>query len=196
MNQLTRITVGSSFLLMLAVFYYFDTGGWIIPALTAVFVHELGHLAALIAADCPITRLDATWAGLSLTYESGRITPVCEAAAVAAGPIANLAAAGLLAATRYNKWAWTNLLLGCFNLLPVREMDGGRLLGIISQSLMSRRAAGAVCAAVDHTVICMLLTGSIFYITGENRGSTIPYIAAWLFFCRFIEKISKPRYNK
>ena len=93
---------------------------------------------------------------------SGCLSYPGEAAALLAGPLSNLfcGAACALAAKSVRfpdgfAFAGANLILGAFNLLPVRPLDGGRLCQLLLAWLLGpdggetgAAAAGAVCAAL------------------------------------------------
>lgn len=98
----------------------------------AALLHELGHAAAAWGWSVPIRRLKLDLFGARM--ELGGLTAYSAELAVAAGgPLASLLAAALAfplgsAWTGASLFAAVSLGLGLINLLPVRGLDGGRML--------------------------------------------------------------------
>lgn len=97
--------------------------------LGAAAVHELGHWAALRLLGARALTLRVSALGAVMTTD-GRLSYGGELLAVLAGPAANLlSAVGLTAlGPEWETAVGAHLILGIFNLLPVRPLDGGRAL--------------------------------------------------------------------
>lgn len=118
--------------------FWWDAGGWLRLSLLASLLHEGGHILAfgLLVRRWP--QLDVTVTGFCL-HTAGLCLPRrVEWGIAAAGPSANLAAALALhfllgqQATLFRLgFCWANLLVGCFNLLPIPPLDGWSLLQLI-----------------------------------------------------------------
>ena len=123
-----------------------ETGGLTAVAVAAI-LHEMGHVAAAWGWSVPIRamRLDLFGARLELGGLTGY---TAELAVAAGGPLASLVCFALL-----RPWGaesgWTGLLgtaslgLGLVNLLPVRGLDGGRMLACALSLAAGDRAADA-----------------------------------------------------
>ena len=145
-----RITVTPGFLFLMAWCNYADQQGLLLPALAGCALHELGHLAAI-------------W----------------ELAAALAGPAANLAAAWLCCRAEGGAlFAGLNLALGCFNLLPVGRLDGGRALHCLL-SMSIGPAAEEAEAVLDRVLIAFLLALGVLLI-GWGGSFTLLLVALWL----------------
>lgn len=126
-----------------ALYFYFATmmalTSWQTGAgaAAALFVHELGHIAACRLSGDMIDRIDLTPFGGMMTYAEGRtqnkgIRGICEAAA---GPAANYLFLLLLGSMPelferelLIALISSNAAMLCINLLPVLPLDGGRVL--------------------------------------------------------------------
>lgn len=128
----------------------------------AALLHEFGHLAAAWGMGVRVRtlRLDLLGARLELF---GLTSYGGEAAVAAGGPAVNL----LSAAVAYPLWRTAgggegelslflaaSLGLGVLNLLPVGDLDGGRLLRCGVSILLGERIAAGVLAAT--TGVCVL----------------------------------------
>ena len=117
------------------VIWFAAVNGWELLGivLSAVAVHESGHwlvLRILGAAPCC---LRAGVLGLVMELDSRRLSYGGELAAVLAGPCANVLCACVLTAMKpeWDAAVGAQLVLGVFNLLPVRPLDGGRALYLV-----------------------------------------------------------------
>ncbi len=145
---------------LLAAFALLASPPVLAAVLTAAACHELGHYAALRRCGGRVESLRLTALGAVMDVGStARLSYGREMGIVLAGPGANLLlAAGLAALGRRWEAAWlpagAHLVLGVFNLLPIRPLDGGRLLWLaaawLTEPFTADRAAaavGLVCAA-------------------------------------------------
>ena len=93
-------------------------------------LHELGHLAAMAALRVMPSKICLTAAGMRIDRPPGLRTGFRqEIIAALAGPAVSLALAGLFYLLPFSPDCfYINLGFGLFNLLPVRQLDGGRAL--------------------------------------------------------------------
>ncbi len=152
-------------LLFLALLTFLGATGYFAHALLllcAIVTHELAHLLVAVSYDYPVERVELFPFGgqAQLTYLPYR--PGAREAVVAmAGPLNNFLLAAL-ASVLMDTTGWrhdlvlyfyqTNLIIACFNLLPVLPLDGGRivrahLLGRIDYARATRRLVAAARAA-------------------------------------------------
>ena len=152
------LTVSPSALVLLAAFLLLSRG-LTLPAalLSAALCHELAHVLTLHALHAPPRRLTLSATGAELYVpDLHRLSYGGELLPAAAGPVSNLllaAAMGLL-----GRWweplyllAGTQAVLGCFNLLPILPLDGGRMLWLAlcwgTDPFLADRVAQAVSLA-------------------------------------------------
>lgn len=112
--------------------------------LAAMVVHEFGHVLAIRLLGGSFTGFRLGFA--QLTLRTGFLSRRAELFGTAAGPALSLLCA--LLGPVAPRFAAASLLLGLFNLLPLRPLDGGRLLHTIL-TLCLRTHAACVCAAVE-----------------------------------------------
>lgn len=117
---------------LLAVFVWLSSPEVLGAVLLAALCHELGHYAVLRSRGGWVRAVRISALGAEMQV-AGRMSYGGELLAAAAGPAVNLvlaAALGLL-----GRWweplyllAGAQAVLGCFNLLPILPLDGGRML--------------------------------------------------------------------
>jgi Zn-dependent protease len=148
-----QLAVHWSFMLLLAYAAYdgWQDGGWdqllwSVALLLAVFfclvLHEFGHSLTAIYFGVGVRRILVMPIGGMAEFDSIPRQPSRELLITLAGPAVNFAIAAVLwpivgwpgddypatAAGFGQMLLVANLIMGCFNLLPVFPMDGGRIL--------------------------------------------------------------------
>jgi Zn-dependent protease len=107
----------------------------------AMFFHECGHIAVALFCGVKIKKVGLSWMGLYTVREAG---PRWANLWVSfAGPAVNLVLAFALRNTLPG-FAWVNLVAALFNLMPIPNSDGSRILGLL---VSSKTAAAGIAGA-------------------------------------------------
>ena len=139
-----------------------------LPTLSALILHELGHLFAFFRLGEPTPRLSLAKGGLRLMSERP-LSHSAEGLIALGGPAANLLVAALLLALSVRSGggreylivcAALNLSAGLWNLLPIGDLDGARILSALLSPL-PHRAASTVLALVSHLTLLFALSVSL-----------------------------------
>lgn len=130
----TEIYLSFLFMAVITLMLAFDKTGLILPTLFAVFLHETGHLFMMWLRGLSPKRIKLIPASVQITnaFTKGYSSDIVIALA---GPMANLLFFGVF---YYNHicygnlgtlyFALLNLVIGGYNLLPIRGLDGGTVL--------------------------------------------------------------------
>lgn len=186
MLRWNKLEVGWGFA-ALAVLSLLAGAGEVLPlAALSALCHELGHLAALRAAGARVERLRLTAFGAEIRADTRRLSYPREIVCTLAGAAVNLLLA--LAFARLGRdyvAAGANLLLGCFNLLPIPALDGGRALHLLVSWLFNPLTADRVCrwvglgSALLLTAAALVLTvryhAGLFLLLGA-AGTLVPQL--------------------
>ena len=148
---------------MAALFFAAGTARFLLMGLGFALLHELGHLAALSICGGRPSRVCLTAAGMRIERPPGLALDFRQEIVIAfAGPAVSLALAGMCALLHLafpahitTSPALMNLGFGLFNLLPVRELDGGRALFYALSRRMQEPAAHKVIQIVS--LVCLFL---------------------------------------
>lgn len=165
-----RVRVNFYFFALLCAAAYFDRSGKMLWGMFAAVLHELGHLTAmlLLLGHAP-REISVTPFGIRIgssplaEFEKGNLMVLAAGSGV--NFLSFAATFGFLP-----DFAWVSLLLGLFNMLPVENMDGGGILRIALEKIMSEDSAVRVMNIVSWlTLTAMLMLGiHVLFITGYN----------------------------
>lgn len=144
--------------------------------LISALIHELGHLLAVRLLSYGVRRVDILPMGALIVLPEG-IGYRDEAIIAASGPIASLLAAILFLFSFLifrNAFllfgAVMNALLGIFNLLPVKKLDGGKAL--CCYLLHKGKEGTRICAFASLAAkgIFIFFAVFCFFASGRNLG--------------------------
>ena len=179
------LTVSPSALVLLAAFLLLSRG-LTLPAalLSAALCHELAHALTLHALHTPPRRLTLSATGAELYVpDLHRLSYGGELLAVAAGPGCNLLLWALLSSVggeALAPFAGAHLILGALNLLPVRPMDGGRLLWLLTALCTEPYTADRVAYAVGAVASAALLVLCLYLTLTTGAGLFLLPGVLWL----------------
>jgi len=174
-----RVEVSCFFLLLCAWLLYRDNSGMVVSALAACLLHELGHCAALLWAGNCVKQITITVLGAQIQPERP-MNYRQELNVAAAGPAVNLMLALVFSrASGGAAFAGVNLALGVFNLLPVGELDGARILRSALAFAASDRTASAVYGCLEF-YFTVIFAGAGMALAVRNRNLTLFFVSLWL----------------
>lgn len=126
-NLRPEIRAEASFFVYIALSILLLPLSWILAALAAAAFHELCHLSMLRRRKIPVVCLRLRWGGAVL--ETGSMTAGEELLCASAGPLGSFLLVFLV--HRLPRVAVCALIQGLFNLFPLGDLDGARILRCI-----------------------------------------------------------------
>lgn len=177
--KLGRVVVSRGFLLLMAWLLYRGQFGLTAQGLLACFLHELGHCLALLYFRQDIKEISITVFGAKILFPQ-QLSYRQELAVAVAGPAINLVLAYLCCRTPdLLAFAGLNLALAVFNLLPVGQLDGSRILRCLLAFFLSDRRTFVVSRCVGF---CFT---AIFFVSGlllalKFGNLTLLFVSLWL----------------
>ena len=176
-----KIRVSPSALLLLAFFVLFSSPVLLAALLLAALCHELGHYVVLHATGGIVKEINLTALGAEMQVKS-RVGYGKEFLITLAGPGVNLLLAwclsllGRLMPICY-LFAGAQAVLGGFNLLPLRPLDGGTMLWTAVAYFREPYAADRVVCCVGLAV-AVCLTAFALFLFGRMGGTPFFLLAA------------------
>ena len=157
----------------------------LLPAfLLAAAVHELGHIGAAWALGIRLRALELDVMGAQLTPALPFPSYRAELLLAAAGPAASLLL-GCFLLPHAHPFAQllltTTLAFALFNLLPIEQFDGGRIVSALLAPFLPVRAAGRVRGALSYTTLLLLFALSSCCLLRYGQNLALAVLCASLF---------------
>lgn len=178
-----RVVLYPGFVALLSASAYFGSLRLLAALLTAAAAHELGHVAAVWCTGRKLNRLTLTALGAELTLEgeSTSVSFLQELILSLSGPAANLLLAAALAVSgRFPLLLGANLLLGCFNLLPVSPLDGGCALFALLSWLTSLEWADRLTNLISKGFSLAVVLCGAFFLFQPGGKPWLLLVGLWL----------------
>jgi stage IV sporulation protein FB len=188
MQKKTKLSI-SLFGVLMIISLFFTHSYLSLAALAAAFIHELAHIAMARAVGVELSRLRLDIFGASLMMSGEMSSYKKEAAVAIAGPLSNIILFFILlpfssAENEYlSLFMGASLFLGLLNLLPIKDLDGGRVLFCTLASLFSLNAAQAVLRVLSFLTIFSLWSLSVYLILRLGASLSL-FVFSSALFCK------------
>lgn len=177
-----RVSLDFTFFAVLGFVCLFDSGGYGILYLAACLCHEAAHLAVMAVKGTAPSEIIFSGGGICIRQPKN-----VSAAVLAAGPAMNLLLFGIfrfgLEQDSIYKmiFAAANLCVGIFNLLPMGDLDGKRLLeGLLMKHCSFKTAERAL--SVSQTVTCVIWGGLVLFLLARGAVNlTAVFVMIYIF---------------
>lgn len=188
------VEVSVYFVAMLALCFAAESARRVGVGLLFAAAHEMGHLAAMAAFHARPRRVCLTAAGIRMEAPPGiTLSFGQEIAAALAGPAVSLALAAIFYALREltvlladplgENALWINLGFGLFNLLPVRQLDGGRVLYFALCKRIDESAANKAGLAVSLIVLFAVAAAAGVQLLRGQGSLSLALVVIYLAVC-------------
>lgn len=190
----TEVKINVSFAAAVTCTLILDNSGVCAVALFCCLVHETAHIICMLAFGEKPSLVELSFYGIKLERKpmSSRRSDI---PVYAAGPAANLLmSAALSVVSRENEdiknAAVISLVIGLFNLLPCRPLDGGNILFEFLCRMTTEEKAEKIC---DGAVYAILVPMSLFGFAAalEFGNVTLGGAALYLATVSFLDKKEK-----
>ena len=190
-----RISASPLFFLVLILFAQSEQRTLLGQILLAAAIHEAAHIGMLYALGGKIETFRLTPFGGELHIQQSECVPYkVEIAAISAGPMSNLLCAVILSRIAlYCGWeegylyAGIHTVLGVFNLLPIRFLDGGRILYLLLSWMYEPITADRVLHILSCTALSVLLLSVSFLLGFDGAVFPIVLLEIWCILCWNLE---------
>jgi len=113
-----------------------------ITLISACLIHEIGHIIAIYSFNGKISDVHFSALGIKIIPKKSIYLPYCkEIIILFSGPFFNFAFffISMIISSSLIEFAYLNLALGVFNLLPFSRLDGGSILLIILENIFPEK---------------------------------------------------------
>ncbi len=170
----TKVYVSYLFLAFIAVFLLVDKTGLFLPMLFASVIHEVGHLFFMWVLDCQPKEINLILGSVQIVspISNKNINNILISFS---GPLFNIVVFAVLFVNyifykndEYIVFAFTNLLLGIFNLFALKGLDGGNILFHIIENRFSEKRAEKTLNVITVTfAVIIALIAVILSLKGK-----------------------------
>lgn len=154
--------------------------------LTAVIIHEIGHIIIITVSGQKIMSVTLLPCGLDISRE-GKSSYLTDAAVYIFGPLFNFIFSSLFIFL-YPPLFPANIAFGIFNLLPVPPLDGGCALRALLRHITDIVTADAVMRAISAVTLFITYIGAIVILMLSEWNISLLLVCIMLFFVTFFEK--------
>lgn len=180
-----RFYIGYEAVAALTAVLLLDSSGRIILCIAAALLHELGHLTAMLLCGVGVRGVSLRLFDVKIDADSPRgfARDLC---VTLGGPAVNLLLAAALVPTG-SFFGGANLALGCFNLLPVQSLDGGRLLELLLLRRFGARACDRVMRIASFLFLLPLMTAGLYALLRSGYNYSLLAVSLYLTAILFIK---------
>ncbi len=161
-------------LLLWSITFFVTSNEEFISLISAVCVHEFGHVVALKFIGSKVELIKITVSGFQIDYDKF-LSPIEEIITALAGPVFGFIWFFIARQAGLELSAWLSFALSVFNLLPVSILDGGRVLNGIMRILSVKNIFD-----ISDRIICTILLIFGIYLTITGFGMALLNVSALL----------------
>lgn len=169
----TELCLDFSFFAAIAIFAFFDKTGLGLASLAMCMLHESAHLIVMLILAVTPDRIKFYGAGIAISARSlDSRGDMVRAAVYSSGCLLNFILALIFLLCGNGLFSAINLCIGVLNMLPVGELDGARILRLISERFFEPYRTERllrICSAVS-VVLCVVI---FFVVRGRVSISAL-----------------------
>lgn len=182
-----KVYIWFSFFAVICLFLSIGQNPWGLWCIGASILHELGHLAAFLYGGYPPLELHFEYSGIRLVPQKQFYPIGQEIFFLASGSAINFICFLLLWLFELPIPAVFHLVLGVFNLLPLKGLDGGQILQLLLEKVFGVRSGNTINTIVSWITDILLVIGG-FILFQHTENFTLLLIVLYFFFLGFSEK--------
>ncbi len=141
-----------------------------LAALLAAFLHELGHIIAAVACKIELREMKLDVFGAAITPQGAICSYKKEMIFAAAGPLVNIISVVVLmplwngAGEFLRLFIAASCFLGAINILPICDLDGGRIMQSALSLFLSPNMVNILCGMMSFLCAFSLWLLSVYLI--------------------------------
>lgn len=156
--------------------------------LTAVIIHELGHLTLMIILGLKPEGLEIRLFNIIIVLNNRYNVPVIKDILITiAGPLFNLIIFAVFIPFLKN-FAYINLYIGLFNLLPASNLDGGQLLFLLLNRKYRYDKSVLISDIITIITAVLIFFFGILVLLQSRYNFSLLFIGLYIFLSVFIRK--------
>lgn len=185
-----RIEVRFSFFAALTLFLLTDKTGLAELSILVCLLHESCHLAAFFLLRLPLKSVVFEASGIRIVRSGIFISGLSEVIIQLAGSFGNFVFGGIfLSVLGKNAFSFLNFAVGIFNLLPMKTLDGGKLLKLFLSALFREETAEKIAVFIDGIFLFAFILSAALMIINRRANVTLLIFVLYLLSDALIKKL-------
>ena len=182
----TRIELSFTFLSLIILTTCFDKEGILLISLVSSILHELIHLALIIAFGGKISQISFSIFGGNIKRSKAlKLTNFKEFFISISAPATNILAGALLVLFNINLWGYINLIIGVFNILPFYDFDGGRGLFYLLSNCLDLSIVNKILNVTSILSVLVISSFTVAVFFNSKTGVSMLLLCVYMFFSLF-----------
>ncbi len=162
---------------------------YLLPAVVAVLVHELGHLFMMSLLGVRFLSGRSSFWGIKIKADYTKSSYAKELLVSAFGIFANFLCTYVFFVCGANEYAYASLAYGIFNLLPAHFLDGGDIVRtVMLMSKADERAVYSISRILSIGVTVILWIAAVYFAVRIGNITLLITVFYMMFVCFFDEK--------
>ena len=163
-----KVYIWFSFFAIISLFLVLSQNEWGVWCISAGILHETGHLISYIIKGYPPKELHFEYSGIRLIPRRQIFHRKEDFIFLISGSLVNFICFFALKNFLLIPSLF-HLVLGIFNLLPLKSLDGGQIVAFLMEKILGFEKGEEVTDIISITVLCLLVLGGIclFIKTGN-----------------------------
>ncbi len=186
----TKITISFSFLLFFLICALNDSLGLYIKSLSVSLIHETVHIIFILYFNDEVSAITFNVFGGKIEKANKKfLSNIKEAFINLSAPVFNIFL-GVISFLINNKsqWAYVNIFIGIFNLLPFYSFDGGRALFFLLCNKFDFKTAESIVYFVSLAVCLVFMIFSIVLYRCYIKNYILLIMSFYMIFSLFLFK--------
>lgn len=182
----TRIELSFTFLSLIILTTCFDKEGILLISLVSSILHELIHLALIIALGGKISQISFSIFGGNIKRSKAlKLTNFKEFFISISAPATNILAGALLVLFNINLWGYINLIIGVFNILPFYDFDGGRGLFYLLSNCLDLSIVNKILNVTSILSVLVISSFTVAVFFNSKTGVSMLLLCVYMIFSLF-----------
>lgn len=185
-GDINKISINMiSFLPLIILILISENNGILLPVMAAL-IHEAGHLLCAAIMKTDISSMSFSLGGATIKTDGEEFDGIKKAVVLLGGSGANLLMMCIALVFKLGEgFAMSNAIIGAFNLLPVKGLDGGSALELVLDMLLLPEATYRITRAISLVFLFIIWATAIFLMIFSGGNITM-YCVFWaLFFANY-----------
>ncbi len=182
----TKVDVSFTFLALILLTTCFDKEGILLISLISSVIHELIHIAFIIAFGGKISEITFSIFGGNIKRSKAlKLTNLKEFFISISAPATNILAGALLVLFNIRLWGYINLIIGGFNILPFYDFDGGRGLFYLFSNYLNHSSVNKILNVTSALSVILISTFTVAVFFNGKTGVSMLLLCVYMIFSLF-----------